>query len=127
MINKEDGRVYSLGQEAAHLIGYVQTINAEELEEHEGEGYTSTSLIGKSGLELAYEDTLRGIDGTDIYIVDENENRIASLAKQEQKDGQDVKLTIDSNLQKQVYEQMKDDKGFFVIMEPKTRRTISIS
>lgn len=40
MINKEDGRVYSLGEEAAHLIGYVQPINAEELEEHEGEGYT---------------------------------------------------------------------------------------
>ena len=126
MINKEDGRVYSLGEEAAHLIGYVQSINAEELEEHEGEGYTSTSLIGKAGLELAYEDTLRGIDGTDIYIVDENENRIASLAKQEQKDGQDVKLTIDSNLQKQVYEQMKDDKGFFVIMEPKTGELLAL-
>lgn len=127
MINKEDGRVYSLGEEAAHLIGYVQPINAEELEEHEEEGYTSTSLIGKSGLELAYEDTLRGIDGTDIYIVDENENRIATLATQDKKDGQDVKLTIDSSLQKQVYEQMKDDKGFFVVMEPQTRRTFSIS
>ena len=126
MINKEDGRVYSLGEEAAHLIGYVQPINAEELEEHEGEGYTSTSLIGKAGLELAYEETLRGIDGTDIYIVDENENRIASLAKQEQKDGQDVKLTIDSSLQKQVYEQMKDDKGFFVIMEPQTGELLAL-
>ena len=76
MINKEDGRVYSLGEEAAHLIGYVQPISSEELEENSGKGYTSTSLIGKSGLELAYEDTLRGIDGTDIYIVDENGNRI---------------------------------------------------
>ena len=126
MINKEDGRVYSLGEEAAHLIGYVQPINAEELEEHEGEGYTTTSLIGKAGLELAYEDTLRGIDGTDIYIVDENENRIASLAKQEQKDGKDVKLTIDSSLQKQVYDQMKDDKGFFVIMEPQTGELLAL-
>ena len=126
MINKEDGRVYSLGKEAAHLVGYVQAINAEELEEHEGEGYTSTSLIGKAGLELAYEDTLRGIDGTDIYIVDENENRIASLATQDKKDGQDVKLTIDSSLQKQVYDQMKDDKGFFVIMEPQTGELLAL-
>ena len=126
MINKEDGRVYSLGKEAAHLVGYVQAINAEKLEEHEGEGYTSTSLIGKAGLELAYEDTLRGIDGTDIYIVDENENRIASLATQDKKDGQDVKLTIDSSLQKQVYDQMKDDKGFFVIMEPQTGELLAL-
>ena len=126
MINKEDGRVYSLGEEAAHLIGYVQPINAEELEKNEGKGYTTNSLIGKAGLELAYEDTLKGIDGTDIYIVDENENRIASLAKQDKKDGQDVKLTIDSSLQKQVYAQMKDDKGFFVIMEPQTGELLAL-
>ena len=126
MINKEDGRVYSLGEEAAHLIGYVQPINAEELEEHEGEGYTSTSLIGKAGLELAYEETLRGIDGTDIYIVDENENRISTISTQEQKDGKDVKLTIDSTLQKQVYDQMKEDKGFFVIMEPQTGELLAL-
>lgn len=126
MINKEDGRVYSLGQEASHLIGYVQPISSEELEENQGKGYTSTSLIGKSGLELAYEDTLRGIDGTDIYIVDENENRVATIATQDKKDGTDVKLTIDSNLQKQVYEQMKNDKGFFVIMQPKTGELLAL-
>ena len=126
MINKEDGRVYSLGEEAAHLIGYVQPINAEELEKNEGKGYTTNSLIGKAGLELAYEDTLKGIDGTDIYIVDENENRIASLAKQDKKDGKDVKLTIDSSLQKQVYDQMKDDKGLFVIMEPQTGELLAL-
>ncbi len=126
MINKEDGRVYSLGQEAAHLIGYVQPINAEELEANEGKGYTTNSLIGKAGLELAYEDTLRGIDGTDIYIVDGNENRVASLAKQDKKDGTDVKLTIDSTLQKQVYDQMKTDKGFFVIMEPQTGELLAL-
>lgn len=126
MINKEDGRVYSLGEEAAHLIGYVQPINAEELEANEGKGYTTNSLIGKAGLELTYEDTLRGIDGTDIYIVDENENRVASIATQDKKDGTDVKLTIDSNLQKQVYDQMKTDKGFFVIMEPQTGELLAL-
>ena len=57
-VNKVDGRVYSLGEEAAHLIGYVQSVTAEDLENHQGEGYTSTSVIGKSGLELAYHDVL---------------------------------------------------------------------
>ena len=118
MINKEDGRVYSLGKEAAHLIGYVQTINAEELEKNEGKGYTSTSLIGKSGLELAYEDTLRGIDGTKIYILDEDGEEKTEIIEQDKKDGKDVKVTIDSNLQKNIYNQMQNDKGFFVVMEP---------
>ena len=126
MINKEDGRVYPLGEEAGHLIGYVQSINAEELEENEGKGYTTTSLIGKSGLELAYEDTLRGIDGTRIYILDSDGNEKTEIVKQDKKDGQDVKLTIDSNLQKSVYEQMKNDKGLFVIMQPQTGELLAL-
>lgn len=119
-ITSTDARVYELGEEAAHLIGYVQPINADELKEKAGKGYNSSSLIGKSGLELAYEDTLRGIDGREIYIEDENGNRLTTLAKQDKKDGTDVKLTIDSNIQKQLYNQMKDDKGLFVVMQPKT-------
>ena len=121
-ITSIDGRVYPLGEEAAHLIGYIQPINADELKEKAGKGYNSDSLIGKSGLELAYEDTLRGIDGKEIYIEDENgnRNRLKTLATQDKKDGTDVKLTIDSSLQKQLYSQMKEDKGFFVVMEPKT-------
>ena len=126
LINKVDGRVYSLGKEAGHLVGYVQTINAEELEENEGKEYNTNSLIGKSGLEKAYEDTLKGTDGTEIYIEDENGNKIRDLATQEKKDGQDVKLTIDSSLQSKIYEQMKDDKGFFVVMEPTTGELLAL-
>lgn len=119
-ITSTEARVYPLGEETAHLIGYVQAINADELKEKEGKGYSSSSIIGKSGLELAYEDILRGIDGTEIYIADENGTKLRTLATQDKKDGTDVKLTIDSSLQKQLYNQMKDDKGFFVVMEPKT-------
>ena len=120
MINNTDARVYPLGEETAHLIGYVQPINGDELKEKSGKGYNSESLIGKSGLEFAYEEILRGIDGKEIYIIDEKENRLKTLAKQDKKDGKDVKITIDSNMQKQLYNQMKEDKGFFVVMEPKT-------
>ena len=119
-INSTDARVYPLGKEAAHIIGYVQTINAEELEERAGQGYSSTSLIGKAGLEAAYEDKLRGIDGTEIYIQDAEGNKLKTLAKQDKKDGEDVKLTIDSNMQKQIYEQMQNDKGLWVVMNPDT-------
>ena len=120
MINSTKARVYPLGEEAAHLIGYVQAINAEELKEKEGKGYSSSSIIGKAGLEQAYEDTLRGIDGTEIYIEDKDGNRLKTLATQDKKDGTDVKLTVDSSIQKQLYNQMKDDKGFFVVMNPTT-------
>lgn len=126
LINKEDGRVYPLGKEVGHLIGYVQSINAEELEANEGKGYNTTSVIGKSGLEKAYEETLRGIDGTEIYIADENGNKIGEVIKQDKKDGQDVKLTIDSSLQAKIYEQMENDKGFFVVMQPTTGELLAL-
>ncbi len=126
LINKVDGREYILGKEAGHLIGYVQEINSEELEKNEGKGYNTNSMIGKSGLELSYEDTLRGIDGTEIYIVDENNNKKSEIIKQDKKDGQDVKLTIDSELQTKIYQQMKDDKGFFIVMQPKTGELLAL-
>ena len=119
-INSTNARVYPLGNEAAHLIGYVQTINAEELEQNAGKGYSSTSLIGKAGLEAAYEEKLRGIDGTEIYIQDAEGNKLKTLAKQDKKDGENITLTIDSTLQKEIYEQMKSDKGLWVVMEPST-------
>ena len=119
-ITSVDARVYPLGEEAVHLIGYVQAISAEELKQKEGKGYNSSSIIGKAGLEQAYEDTLRGIDGTEIYIADENGNKLKTLATQDKKDGTDVKLTIDGGIQKNLYNQMKNDKGFFVVMNPTT-------
>lgn len=126
MLNDVDARVYSLGKEAAHLIGYVQPINKEELEKNEGKGYTTSSLIGKTGIELAYEETLRGIDGAEIYIEDSEGNKNVQLAIQQKQDGKDVQLTIDSELQQKTYEQLKNDKGLFVIMEPDTGELLAL-
>ena len=126
MINDAKGRVYTLGEEAGHLIGYVQAINAEELEKYADKGYSSTSLIGKSGLESAYEDRLRGTDGVRIYIEDADGNEVITLAKQEQKDGEDITLTIDSNIQTKLYTQLKNDKGLFVVMKPGTGELLAL-
>lgn len=126
LINSIDGRVYPFGKELSHLIGYIKPISLEELEEKEKEGYTSKSFIGKSGLEHSFENELRGIDGVEINILDENGNKIREIAKQDKKDGKDIKLTIDSKLQTNVYNQMKDDKGLFVVMNPKTGELLSL-
>ena len=119
-LTNTSARVYPLGEEAAHLIGYVQKINEQELEQNKEKGYSSSSVIGKNGLEKAYEDRLRAVDGKEIIIVDEKGNKIKQLAKQDKKDGEDIKLTIDSKIQKQLYDSLKNDKGFFVVMNPNT-------
>lgn len=119
-LTNTSARVYPLGEEAAHLIGYVQKINEQELEQNKEKDYSSSSVIGKDGLEKAYEDRLRAVDGKEIIIVDEKGNKIKQLAKQDKKDGEDIKLTIDSKIQKQLYDSLKNDKGFFVVMNPNT-------
>lgn len=121
-----ESRVYPFGECMSHIVGYVQNISTEELEEHKNEGYTQSSIIGKIGLEKQYEKKLKGVDGVEIYIEDEKGNKKEIIARQELKDGEDVIITIDSNLQKKIYENAKDIKGFFVVMNPDTGEMLSM-
>ena len=125
-ITTESGRVYPLGKEASLLIGYVQAISAEELAENAGKGYNSNSVIGKAGIEKYYEDTLRGKDGKEIYIVDESGNKKKTIVQQDLENGKDVKLTIDANTQKQVYDSLEENKGAYVAMDSKTGEILAL-
>ena len=126
MINQVDARVYPFGEQTSHITGYVQAVSSEDLENNEGKGYNSDSIIGKAGLEYAYEDKIRGIDGVEIYIADENGNKLHEIARQDKQDGEDVKLTIDSELQSKLYGQLKNDKGFFVVLDPETGEVLAL-
>ena len=125
-ITSETSRVYPLGEASAQLVGYVQTITAEELEKNKGKGYTSTSLIGKAGLEKQYEEQLKGNNGLEIYIEDEKGKRKTEIAKIDVKNGENIKLTIDSTIQQKLYEELKNDAGFFVVMEPNTGELLAL-
>ncbi len=119
-------RVYPLGEASSHLLGYVQTINAEELKENANKGYTNTSVIGKTGLEKIYEDTLKATDGAEIYIVDAEGNKKKTLAKKQEQNGKDIKLTIDSTIQQKLYNQLKEDKAAAVAMNPNTGEILAL-
>ena len=125
IIDSEE-RIYPLGESASQLVGYIQPISAEELAEKADEGYTSSSLIGKYGLERYYEDTLRAVNGAEIYIEDSEENKKTSIVTLDAKDGTDVKLTIDSTLQQQIYEQFKEDESAVVEINPKTGEVLAL-
>lgn len=125
-ITTQSSRVYPLGEAAAHLVGYVQTVTAEDLENNKGKGYTSTSVIGKAGLEKQYEERLKGTNGLEIYIEDEEGNRKAEIAKIEVQNGERINLTIDSTIQSKLYEKLKNDAGFFVVMEPNTGALLAL-
>lgn len=125
-LNDKAARVYPLKEAAAQLVGYVQNVNAEDLQKHKGEGYTDKDVIGKAGLEQIYEKDLRAQDGAEIYIADKDGTKIKTIAKQEEKDGKDIKLTIDSSIQSSMYAGLKSDQGAGVAMDPKTGAVLAL-
>lgn len=119
-------RSYPLGEAAAHLIGYVQNVTAEDLQEHQGEGYGADSVIGRSGMEGLYEKELKGRDGCRIYIENANGDTKSILADISVQDGEDVRLTIDSWMQRALYEQFQEDKSCSVAMNPYTGEILAL-
>lgn len=113
-------RIYNLGEATSGLLGYIQGISNEELKELKNKGYNSNSIIGKAGVEKIYEDRLRGIDGIEIYIADEENSKVKTLAKKDLQNGESIRLTIDSETQQKVYEQFKNDKSATIAINPKT-------
>lgn len=126
IIGDEESRVYPLAEDTAHLVGYVQGISAEELESRKDKGYDEYSVIGKSGLEKLYEQRLHGIDGEKIVIYNEDGNEKAVLAETKQKDGEDIHLTINAQLQSALYDTYKEDKSCTVAMNPKTGEVLAL-
>ncbi|WP_252198564.1 penicillin-binding transpeptidase domain-containing protein [Clostridium sp. MCC353] len=119
-------RAYPLGEAASHLTGYVQNVTAEDLEKHPGEGYRSDSVIGRSGMEALYEKELKGQDGHTIRIVNAQGSIKEVLASAEKRDGETIRLTVDAELQKAVYDQFKEDKSCSVAMNPRTGEVLAL-
>lgn len=126
MISDVQVRGYPYGEAAAHLVGYVQSVTAEDLENHPNEGYTANSLIGRNGMEGLYEKELKGENGCRIYIVDKDGKEKKELAYLPVKDGQDMRLTIDAKLQQALYEQFSEDKSCSVAMNPYTGEVLAL-
>lgn len=126
MIQEVKIREYPYREAAAHLVGYVQNVTAEDLKEHEGEGYTASSMIGRSGIEGLFEKELKGTNGCRIYITDKNGREKEELASVDVQHGKEIRLTIDAGLQEQIYEQFREDKSCSVAMHPMTGEVLAL-
>lgn len=125
-LNTVSVRYYPYGEAASHVTGYLQQVNAEDLKKHKNEGYSETSLIGRSGIEAAYEADLKGTDGKEIIIIDKNNKLVETLATKKVENGKDIKLTIDADLQQSLYKEYQNDKSASVAMNPKTGEILAL-
>lgn len=119
-------RQYSMEQAFAHVTGYVQRINQDEVEEKSSEGYEAEDLIGRQGIEAALEENLRGRRGYTLYIEDKEGEQKAIIAQVEAQDGSNVMLTLDPDLQITAYEALKGHKGSAIALNPATGEILAM-
>lgn len=106
-VSTEMNRVYYDSQYFAHIIGYTGLISSETLAEMKEEDpdteYTSADQIGKTGIESEYEEQLKGSKGSETLIIDSSSRVVSSKKTKDAVAGDDIYLTIDSDLQKASY------------------------
>lgn len=98
-IVEEALREYAISDVIPHEIGTVGPIYAEEYQELKEEGYALDDTLGKSGIEKAMESVLRGKSGT-LQITMQNGEAVSSEVTEEAVPGNTVKLTVDSEFQR---------------------------
>ncbi|WP_311772350.1 penicillin-binding protein PBP4(5) [Listeria rocourtiae] len=111
-----ESRYYPLSQAAAHLIGYVGEVSAEDIEKNKL--LNAGDIIGKAGLERYYDKALRGVNGGRILIVNDETKEETVLQQNEKKDGDTIKLTIDSQIQQTAFNALKGEVGSATVINP---------
>jgi len=108
---------------AAHILGYISEVTARQMEKYKG-SYQRGDYIGTSGLELYYEELLRGKRGVK-HVLKDKWGKIQSRYKngkldEEAESGKELKISIDLELQKYAEQLMQNKIGAIVAIEPST-------
>ena len=120
-------RHYLYGECAAHLVGYLGEITADELSSGKYQDVKSGDFIGRFGLEKVYENFLRGKNGGRQVEVNANGRVVKTLNTVPAVPGHDIYLTIDFNLQKKAEELLQDKVGSIVAIDPNNGEILAIA
>lgn len=118
-------RTYPMGDKLVHVVGYVGEISEDQLKIFQSSGYRIGDRVGKSGIEAKYEKVLKGIDGGEIIEVDSKGAKLRTIRKNPPIPGQNIYLTIDSDLQEEIYQKTSETLnkvgsccGAVIVMDP---------
>ena len=103
-------RVYNTTY-AAHILGRVSRIFAEDWDNYKDKGYSMDALVGKGGVEEAFESYLHGTNGVKLVTTDKNGKVTGELYAKEPQPGNTVALTIDLDLQKVTEDSLAEKIG----------------
>jgi penicillin-binding protein 2 len=119
-------RLYPRDGFAAHLIGYVGEVSEEDLNNPRYAAYEPGDVVGKAGVEETYDQLLRGQDGSRDVVVDSHGREVGYLRTQHAIPGQDLKLTIDIDLQRAAELALGDANGAVVAMDPRNGEILAL-
>ncbi len=118
-VDIESVRDYPNQDMAAHVLGYTGELNAEQLAKRRPQGYRLGDIVGKMGVEAAYEPQLRGEWGGLQLEVDGAGKVMKVLGQKIGKAGKDVTLTLDLDVQKAAEAALGQRKGAIVAIDPR--------
>jgi len=120
-------RKYQFNNLASHLVGYLGSINQNELDKYDSDIYQPSDQIGKMGLEKLYENLLRGEKGRRYVEVDVHGFEQREIMEQEPLPGETLKLTIDIDLQKTAEQALAGKAGAAVVMDVNTGKLLAMA
>lgn len=129
-LEEEFIRHYPFSKITAHLVGYINRISKDDQNKFNKnkivkDSYFGLSHTGKQGLEKFFESDLKGTSGFEKIRVDARNNFVENIDLIKPKNGKDVYLSIDVNLQKKSHEILKGHKGAIVLSEIKSNEILS--
>ncbi|MDI5892617.1 penicillin-binding protein 2 [Halomonas rhizosphaerae] len=120
-------RYYPDAETMVHALGYVGRINAEELAGLDSGNYAGTHFIGKTGVERFYEDALHGQAGLRKVETNARGRVLRELGHTDPVPGQDLTLTLDSELQKLAVELLDGRRGSIVAIAPGSGEILALA
>jgi penicillin-binding protein 2 len=114
----EQRRLYPKDGFAAHLVGYVGEVSENDLKQERFAAYAPGDEVGKSGIEETYDDILRGTDGSRDIVVNSHGKEAGLMGEELAIPGQDLRLTIDLDVQMAAEKAMEGKTGAIVAMDP---------
>ncbi|HLI77097.1 MAG TPA: penicillin-binding protein 2 [Acidobacteriaceae bacterium] len=122
----EQRRLYPRDGFAAHLIGYVGEVSEADLNNSKYAFYEPGDVVGKSGVEESYDEVLRGQDGSRDMIVNSHGREVGVMGEEYAKPGQDLKLTLDLDIQRAAEQAMEGKIGAMVALDPHTGEILAM-
>lgn len=113
-------RHYPLGETFSHSVGYLGSINEEELKRLDPVEYSGTNQIGRMGVERVYEALLHGSVGHETVEKNAREQIMRVLERRDPVPGEDIVLHLDTQLQKAAVKALGDYRGSIVALDPAT-------